>query len=171
MSPELQDPENPGKWMEFAWNDLRMAEEGEQSGYRLEALCYLAQQSAEKALKALCISLRIPFLKTHSLEKLLALLPPGLVPPSGVQKAKDLTGYAEKGRYPHGYEKVGLKEYRRAVQSARKVVEWADRMIRTQTDPNDLFAKEPPAVYVVHASAPGRKPRGRASRPKRRRKK
>ena len=81
MSPELQNPEDPGKWMEFAWSDLRMAEEGEQSGYRLEALCYLAQQSAEKALKALCISLRIPFLKTHSLEKLLALLPPGLVPP------------------------------------------------------------------------------------------
>jgi HEPN domain-containing protein len=126
-----------------------MAEEGEQSGYRLEALCYLAQQSAEKALKALCISLRIPFLKTHSLEKLLALLPPGLVPPSGVQKAKDLTGYAEKGRYPHGYEKVGLKEYRRAVQSARKAVEWAERMIRTHNDQNDLFAKETPAVYMV----------------------
>jgi HEPN domain-containing protein len=154
MSPEFQDPEDPGKWMEFAWNDLRMAEDGERSGYRFEALCYLAQQAAEKALKALFISLRIPFLKTHSLEKLLALLPPGLIPPSGVQKAKDLTGYAEKGRYPHAFEKIDLKEYRRAVQSARKVVEWAERMIRTQNDQNDLFAKEPPAVYGTKSRKP-----------------
>ena len=61
---------------------------------------WLAQQAAEKAIKALLVADGLPFPKTHDLERLSRLLPD----PSVVRQAQadlaNLTEYAVGARYP-----------------------------------------------------------------------
>ncbi len=153
MPPETQGPDDPSLWMEFARTDLRMAEEGVQYGYRLEPLCYHAQQAAEKALKALFISRRLPYPKTHDLEKLIALLPPGLSAPPQVRKAVEISDYSEKGRYPHGFEDLTPKDYQKAVALAKAVVDWAGKVLAGE---GPSGAREKPAVYGAAVRRPSR---------------
>jgi HEPN domain-containing protein len=53
---------------------LLLAESSRQRGIFLEDLGFEAQQSAEKALKAVCVLYKIEFPKTHSVDTLTALL-------------------------------------------------------------------------------------------------
>ncbi|HUO57282.1 MAG TPA: HEPN domain-containing protein [bacterium] len=150
MSPETIEPDNPHFWMDYAVNDLRMAREGAEKGYRLEALCYHAQQAAEKALKAVFIFHRRPFPKTHDLEKWMALLPPSFSIPPRLRQAKDLSDYSEIGRYPHGFEAVTSKEYQRAVELAQAVVDWVDKILSKNDSPGFFeppSAQESPVIY------------------------
>jgi len=79
MSREPFGPDSPDLWMDYAKNDLRMAEDGVKRGYRLESLCFHAQQAAEKALKAVLVQRRILFPKSHDLERLMDLFTCGFV--------------------------------------------------------------------------------------------
>jgi HEPN domain-containing protein len=58
--------DNPRGWLARAHNNLLLAESGRQRGVFLEDLCFEAQQAAKKALKAVCVSYKIEFPKTHS---------------------------------------------------------------------------------------------------------
>jgi HEPN domain-containing protein len=130
--------------MAIAANDLFMAKDGVKRGYRLEALCFHAQQAGEKALKALLVERKIPFPKAHDLEKLLALLPPDLSPPSGVRAASALSEYSQTGRYPHGFQDVTPGEHRQAVKYAQAVHDWVEKMLAGRHDPG---VHEAPARY------------------------
>ena len=69
------------EWMRRASGNLARAEAGKmEDRFLFEDLCYDAQQTAEKALKALCISQNISFPWTHSIAELLT----GLLPASPV---------------------------------------------------------------------------------------
>ena len=110
------------EWAAKAENDLRAAI------YLLEprpaqptdAVCFHAQQCAEKYLKALLVLRGIDFPKTHDLEKLCALLPAALRPHLTAEEQRRLTGYAIAARYP-GSGEIPFIEAKRSVAIARRV--------------------------------------------------
>jgi HEPN domain-containing protein len=66
-----------------------------------DLVCFLAQQSVEKYLKALLCENSVPFPKTHDLNELAALLPKHLAfPESFNAMISSLDRYAVEFRYP-----------------------------------------------------------------------
>ena len=49
------DPSDPRAWLVRARSNLLLAQKGKRKGVMLEDLAFNAQQSAEKALKAVCL--------------------------------------------------------------------------------------------------------------------
>ena len=94
-------------------------------------MCYLSQQSAEKALKAVYHRIDRPHRFTHDLEELgRGLAEHGLDVPQEVRDAVALTRYAVETRYPGTAEPVTEKDYRRGIELAEGVVAWAERILR-----------------------------------------
>jgi HEPN domain-containing protein len=58
MQSETPQPGSPEEWLRYAQSDLKLASITLPSGVLLEALCFHAQQAAEKAIKAVLISLQ-----------------------------------------------------------------------------------------------------------------
>jgi len=65
-----------------------------------DAVCFHAQQGAEKCLKALLTFLGVTFGRTHDLPKLAALLPPGSPLPETLGDLSELADAAVSARYP-----------------------------------------------------------------------
>ena len=126
------DPTDPKTWLARARSNLRRAELGRQHPDILfEDLCFESEQAVEKALKSVCVHLGIEFPKTHSLVYLMDLIErAGLSIPEGIKKADVLTRYAVAARYPGLEEEVDVAEYVRAVDLARRVVKWAEKVIK-----------------------------------------
>ena len=110
-------------WVAKAENDLRAAA----YTLKLEAdcptdtVCFHAQQTVEKYLKALLVLRGIDFPKTHDVEELMGLVPPPDRPETAEGDQGRLTDYATVTRYPGDYEPLSLTEARRAVRLARRV--------------------------------------------------
>lgn len=110
------------EWVTKAESDLRAAV------YLLEpreerptdAVCFHAQQCAEKYVKAILVFRATDFPKTHDIEKLTALLPVALRPRLTHEEQRRFTGYATAPRYP-GSDEIPLAEAKRAVAMARRV--------------------------------------------------
>lgn len=95
-----------------------------------EDLCFEAQQAVEKAIKSILVLHSIGFPKTHAITSLLTLLQgSGIVIPEWIHGAVDLTPYAVDARYPGVYESVTPEEYKSALTSAMKIVEWAEAQL------------------------------------------
>ncbi len=126
------------EWLSLAESDLELSRKGKLSKkIRYEVLCYPAQQSAEKSLKAILIYLEKPFPKTHSISHLIMLIKSeGLSIPKQVISAEALTDYAVRSRYPEP-EETDKKEYTEAVKSATVVYKWAKSI--TGKNPEKLF--------------------------------
>lgn len=170
MTLKANDADDPKRWLAFAKSDLKLARKGRLPDIRLESLCYLSQQAAEKALKALLIHCGIHFPKTHKIEDLIALLPGDIAPPSSVKTAVDLSDYAVDGRYPQNLEDVTKKEYGLALKKAEMVVDWVEKQIE-KPEPDDLFPgiHETPASYAAHPKSKGEAQVGKPRRKKRKR--
>ncbi|PSO61190.1 MAG: hypothetical protein BRC36_12240 [Cyanobacteria bacterium QH_2_48_84] len=66
------------RWMRFAQEDLATAQALiNLPDYVPRNVCYLSQQAVEKALKAALIFARVRYLRSHDLNALRELLPPG----------------------------------------------------------------------------------------------
>ncbi|MBI4729454.1 MAG: HEPN domain-containing protein [Acidobacteria bacterium] len=126
MPPEAGAPDDPREWLNRAQSNLERARaDSNLPNVYLEDLCFDAQQSAEKALKALLIHLEVVFPFVHDLAALLTLVEAsGAKVPEGVQDAGRLTRFAVAARYPGPEEPVDEQEYLRAVAIAEAVVEW-----------------------------------------------
>ena len=122
MRPE---PGTPRAWLERAESNLNLARTtGE--GIDLEDLYYQAQQSAEKALKAVFLAKGARFPFTHNLDLLLQELEAlGLAIPEVVDTASRLTRYAVETRYPGFFDPVTPEEYQDALAMADAVLAWA----------------------------------------------
>ena len=125
------DPGDPRTWLQRAYSNLRLAETGGAAhGVLLEDLCFNAQQAAEKALKAACLSKRLDFPKTHSLVQLMDILEAGnVILPEPVKAADILTQYAVQARYPGPVEEITVEEYQEALALASRVVFWAESFL------------------------------------------
>lgn len=85
-------------------------------------ICYLAQQAAEKALKAALIHSQIAFPYVHDLDELRDLLPPDWRVRAAAPDLEQLTQWVRDARYPDGHRATEL-DARGAVATARSVVE------------------------------------------------
>ena len=110
------------QWVQKAENDLRTAAQTLKlkRDCPTDNVCFHAQQSVEKYLKALLLTSLIDFPRTHDLGELVARLPEGMHVPLTEQDQDRLTEYATTTRYPGDYEPISMEEARRAVRLARK---------------------------------------------------
>ena len=94
-----------------------------------EVECYMAQQAAEMAAKAVFISRGLSHPHIHDLGELLRQLEKRGVPvPDEVDDAADLTDYATKTGYPgleRQEEPLSERDREEAARLARVVLEWA----------------------------------------------
>jgi len=130
MSANRRPPDDPLEWVNRARSNLLQAQ-ARQEGVYLEDLCFLAQQAAEKAIKAVLIHLGVEFPYTHDLTSLIALaVGAGLSVSEAVAQAARITRFAVLARYPGLAEPVTEEEYERAI--AKEVVEWAQQAVSEQ---------------------------------------
>lgn len=118
------DEESLRQWLEKADHDLIAARQILlHPEPPTDAACFHAQQAIEKALKALLISHRIPFPKTHNLLRLMDLVaahPPDLEPFR--QDFTLINSFAVEFRYPADLDEPTRSEAESAVSIAEQVV-------------------------------------------------
>ena len=97
--------------------------------FNYDLVCFLAQQSVEKYLKALLCENSVPFPKTHDLNELTALLPGQIACPESFGAAiSRLDRYAVEFRYPGASATKELAA--EAVAGARGFRDWCRRMLK-----------------------------------------
>lgn len=129
-------PDRSKDWFAQALRDLEQARSSQTEG-RHEWACFAAQQAAEKALKALHLSLGQEAWG-HVIRRLLSELP--FAAPEGLEdKAKVLDNFYIPTRYANGHpegaplEHYGPIQSKQAIEYAREIVEFAgDEMAKSQ---------------------------------------
>ena len=118
-------------WLKRAKSNLERARVGKVKDEILyEDLCFDCQQSAEKVLKALLISIDKEFPPTHSIARLLEIASETKTEiPAEIRKAIDLTDYAVKTRYPGESEPVTKEEYEEALAIAETIYNWVSNLM------------------------------------------
>jgi len=124
------------EWLRRAKSNLERAKLGKTSPEILyEDLCFDCQQSTEKALKALLISMDKEFPRTHSIAMLLELISEeGIKIPKSIKSSIGLTEYAVEARYPGEREPVSEEEYKDALKVAEIVYRWVSNTIKKLND-------------------------------------
>ena len=119
-------PGSPREWLARAKGSLALAKQSKVKEAFWEDQCFLAQQAAEKALKAVYQSRG----HIHDLEELgKGLEDAGVGVPSEVKEAIVLTRYAVETRYPGIVEPITEEEYLQAVSLVQGVVVWAGEIL------------------------------------------
>lgn len=121
------------RWVLYARSDLEAARVlmADGSGHYRRQVCFLAQQCAEKALKAVLISCRRPFPYAHDLDRLRDLIPSGWRVKAEFPDLAELTIWAVEARYPGETPEVTADEARDALQLAERVLLAVERDLRT----------------------------------------
>lgn len=124
------------RWLAQAENDLAFAEHGLHLGFYSQA-CFLAQQVAEKALKAVHYLRGARLVLGHSADALLEALESEEAEASALRDgAKELDQHYVPARYPNSlpgtvpFQAYGEAQARRAVGHARRIVEFVQRRVR-----------------------------------------
>ncbi len=116
------------EWLRRAKGNLALAQQPKAPEAFWEDYCFHAEQSAEKAIKAVLTLRGIDFPKSQDIAELLTLLGSADVP-DALWDADSLTEYAFVIHYPGRKPPVSEEEYRRAVMLAEQVVQWAEGII------------------------------------------
>ena len=123
MSDRSQD------WFKQAEKDLEQAKDSASAG-RYEWTCFAAQQAAEKAVKALHLSLKQEAWG-HVIARLLAELPASVnVPKDLIEKGRVLDNFYIPTRYANGhpsgapFEHYGPQQGSEAIQYAGEIIEF-----------------------------------------------
>lgn len=98
-------------------------------GGRRENICFIAQQVAEKCLKALLVDAGVPVPFTHNIELLLSKLEPHSLPPAAAS-LDALTEYATIRRYEEGYAELDDADLEAAFESARSTLEFCKSRLK-----------------------------------------
>lgn len=111
------------QWTEKAERDLLAAQRLLDAKDRdlNDAVCFHAQQSAEKYLKALLVGLDIEVPYTHDLRLLLELASPKARLDLATTRVFGLNRYAIQARYPGDWEPIERPEAEEAVVAAHTV--------------------------------------------------
>ena len=110
-------------WLKKAENDLKTAErllKMKDSDF-IDAVCYHAQQSAEKHIKAYLIAKRINFPKSHDLTELVAKLPAKDRAEFSKIDIHELNPYAVEVRYPGGWEPISFESAVQAIKITKAI--------------------------------------------------
>ncbi|MDI6769636.1 MAG: HEPN domain-containing protein [Anaerolineales bacterium] len=109
------------RWLRYAHEDLQMAGTilaHETIAYR--HVCWLAQQSVEKALKAALTFLQVEFPWWHDLDTLRNLLPDDWQVKAEFPDLAVLTEWAVEARYPGDWPEASEADARFAAEQARQ---------------------------------------------------
>lgn len=113
------------RWLEYAADDLRTAEFLlQQPDFIPRHPCWLAQQAAEKALKALLIFLQIEYPLSHDLDQIRLLIPEGWRVRYDPPDLSFLTEWAVEARYPGDWPDATEMDAQEATDQARTVLEY-----------------------------------------------
>jgi HEPN domain-containing protein len=123
------DVDAANEWLRFALADLAVARGPLPADSLYNLLCFHAQQTVEKSLKALLAYHRVDVPRTHSIGQLIDLLPDEVIAPDELDASTELTFYAVALRYPSDYEDVTKEAWLRALRSASFVYGWVVEMI------------------------------------------
>ena len=96
--------------------------------YRIENAFYMAQQSIEKALKAVLVHKELPVPLIHDLGALLSKLPQNCEPPFGYE-LNELNEYAAAKRYEEGNWEPSKEELKTILKKTKQMLEWSQEMI------------------------------------------
>lgn len=123
----MSEPEaanDPRRWLRYAVDDLGSAEALLQvPAVSPRNTCYLAQQAAEKALKAVLVFLSRDVPRTHDLNLVLNLIPGDWLGERAGLKVTLLSTWATFPRYPGDWPEASISDAQDAVTAARAVVE------------------------------------------------
>ena len=112
------------RWLRYAREDLEAATAlVEQQTVVPRHICWLTQQAAEKALKAVMVFLEIDFPWRHDLDALRNLIPAGWQVKEDHPDLAELTEWAVEARYPGDWPDATDADARSAVEQARRVWE------------------------------------------------
>jgi HEPN domain-containing protein len=116
-------------WFNQAARDLEQAQVSQKSGHH-EWACFASQQAAEKAVKALHLSLKQDAWG-HVVARLLAELPASVhVPEDLIEKGRVLDNFYIPTRYANGhpsgapFEHYGPRQSKEAIQNASEILEF-----------------------------------------------
>jgi len=109
-------------WLDFAETDLRAAHALLDSGeFFPRQICFLAQQCAEKSIKAVLVFVDVDFPKNHDLDRLRDMVPKGWVFKDAFPDLAALTVWAVESRYPGDTPDVVEHEARETLHLAESV--------------------------------------------------
>ncbi|MGH7962538.1 MAG: HEPN domain-containing protein [Candidatus Binatia bacterium] len=112
------------RWLRYAREDLETAETLlAQSQGLPRHMCWLAQQAAEKAIKAVLVFLEIDFPRRHDLDMLRNLIPDDWHVRDEHPDLAELTEWAVEARYPGDWPDATEADARSAVNQARSIWE------------------------------------------------
>ena len=121
-------------WLKMAERDLGYAEVGAASGYH-EGAAFHAQQCAEKAVKALVMSLH-GAVRGHAVTEIIRQLPASVkVPAEILNAAQQLDKVYVTSRYPNGFawgtpsDYFSEKDSRELIAYGKQVLEWCRSQI------------------------------------------
>ncbi len=128
----MQHREEVVQWLRCARSDFGLLTGAKPEETLWETLCFHAQQTAEKALKAVIIAYSLPPKRTHNIAELIGLIAQhGISLPDAVKEASVLTAYAVEARYPSDVEHATAEEHAAAVLHAKAVLDWAEATVKT----------------------------------------
>ena len=128
-------------WLRYAREDLETARVLVDSATAPPRhAAWLAQQAAEKAIKAVFVALRIPFPFVHDLDRLVALVPDGWRVHDIEGDLSLLTDFAVDARYPDDLPDVDRSTARTGVAHARRVLEAVEVDLLPRLDASDSGA-------------------------------
>jgi len=116
-------------WLRFARSDLQLATLEPHDDILPETLAFHAQQAVEKGFKAVLTAFDVDFPPTHNLNVLRELMSGCIDVPDGVANAAGLSIYAVSSRYPQDEGTMALDELADAVERARAVIRWAEKIL------------------------------------------
>ncbi|MEE9295108.1 MAG: HEPN domain-containing protein [Phycisphaerae bacterium] len=128
------------QWFRHATEDLSASETLlSQEFCAPRHVCWLAQQAAEKSLKAILVFLQIDFPKTHDLDALRNLIPWGWRVKTEYDDLAELSEWAVQARYPGDWAEASESDAGAALEQARALVamvrdELADRGVSFQPE-------------------------------------
>jgi HEPN domain-containing protein len=129
----MNTPES-GRWLAYARSDLDAAHAllRDPEHYPRQ-VCFLAQQSAEKALKALLVSLDIEFPRTHDLDRLRESVPPGWRVKAEFPQLYALSIWAVESRYPGDLPEVVESDAQQALRLAERILQVIEQDFEIRT--------------------------------------
>ncbi|MBI2252107.1 MAG: HEPN domain-containing protein [Armatimonadetes bacterium] len=127
-------PERSKDWLLQSERDLEEAKWSFQGEF-YEWTCFIAQQAAEKGVKALYQAINAEAWG-HSISKLLKELPPEFSPDGIlIEKSLHLDKFYLQPRYPNGFDIGSPKDYftkndaEGAIKNAAEIIEWCKSKI------------------------------------------
>ena len=118
------------RWLAYAFSDFNAARILlSDPDHFPRQVCFLAQQTAEKALKAILVLLEIEFPFTHDLDRLRDIIPNGWRIKTEYPDLADLTIWAVEARYPGDAPRVTEKDASDALKKAENVYQSVEQDI------------------------------------------